>query len=135
MSIEPKSRTVTKQDVLAALGAMRSLPTRGSDDLDALFGAYVTAMQGTQAVHLQQAVTAIMRGALGHGFLPSPPELRIECDKIAKAEQAQRARLIEQRRRLDEMAGYERSLPEPTPEAKARVQAMVDAFMGRSSGA
>jgi len=126
-----ENRTVTRQDVASALVRLGSLPTRASDDALGDFEVYVTALQGARFDHLELAITAIMRGALGHGFLPSPPELRIECDKIAKAEQAQRAKLIEQRRRFEEMAGYQRALPEPTPEARARVQAMVDQFCGR----
>lgn len=92
MTARASDRIVTRQDVLAALVRMGTLPTRSSDDATAELGIYVEALGGVKADHLAGAVRAIIRGSLGHGFLPSPPELRIECDKIAKAEAAAAAR-------------------------------------------
>lgn len=128
-------RTVTKQDLMAALGRMRMLPTRATDDPSALFEAYVTAMDRVLVEHLSEAVTAIMQGALGHGFFPSPPELRIQSDRIRQAELERERRIAQARRQCEEAVQYQRQMPEPSPEAKARVQAMVDEFIGRSSHA
>lgn len=131
MTARASDRIVTRQDVLAALVRMGTLPTRSSDDATAELGIYVEALGGVKADHLAGAVRAIIRGSLGHGFLPSPPELRIECDKIAKAEAAAAAREHAERRRWEEVAEYRRTV-EHSPESRARVQAMVDQFLGRA---
>ncbi|MCI5078251.1 hypothetical protein [Oricola sp.] len=122
-----EQRTVTRQDVTAALVRLGSLPTRASEDAAGDLEMYITALQGARLDHLQLAITAIVRGSLGHGFLPSPPELRIETDRAAKAEAEQRARHAAEQRWRDEAHRY-REIPRPSPEARARVQAMVDAF-------
>lgn len=42
---------------------------------------YFIALEGTTRHGLSEAVKFILRGALGHTFFPSPPELRMQCDK------------------------------------------------------
>ncbi len=52
------------------------------------------ALEGVTRHGLAEAVRFILRGALGHGFMPSPPELRLQCDKAMQwhIEEAERIR-------------------------------------------
>ena len=45
---------------------------------------YYVALEGVSRFAIQTASKAIMRGALGHAFFPSPPELRMQCDEVMK---------------------------------------------------
>jgi len=56
------------------------------------------ALEGVTRHGLAEAVRFILRGALGHGFMPSPPELRIQCDKAMQwhHDEAERIRRREQ---------------------------------------
>lgn len=119
-------RVATEQDVLSALVALGSLPKRDTEQAELDLAAYHVALDDVSATGLAEAVRRILQGALGHGFFPSPPELRIECDRIARAEASERARLMEERKRREEAATY--SPPQHSLEARRRVQAMVDAF-------
>jgi len=57
-------------------------------------------LEGVTGPVLAAAVRAILQGALGHGFYPSPPELRIQCDAIQRLRQqvADRERRIARQR-------------------------------------
>ena len=85
---------------------------------------YGFALKGLPGEALKRAVTKIIRGEIDGvtKFMPTPPEL-------ANLVRAEARPLIEDRARAREtLDAYERGLPEKTPEAKARVRAMVDAF-------
>ena len=130
MSHEPKAdrlRTVTDQDICAALGELTALPPREGQELEPSLEAYRRALSGVSWRDLAAAVDDISRGALGHGYFPSPPELRIAVDRAAEVEAARLAKIANDRRWREEAHSF-RAIPRPTPEAKARVQAMVDAF-------
>ena len=120
------SRNVTAQDVLSALARLAALPNRSADVAMDNLDMFVEALDGVRADHLEHAIAAIIKGALNHGFMPSPPELRIQCDRCAKAESEQVAGLAVERRRQEEAAAYR--VPDHSADARARVQAMVDAF-------
>lgn len=83
------------------------------------------ALDGVTRHGLAEAVKFILRGALGHAFLPSPPELRIQCDKAMEWHERERDRIARreqiQRERIPDR-------DEPSPEAKARVSALYADF-------
>lgn len=83
---------------------------------------YFVALEGVTRYALGEAVKAIIRGALGHTFFPSPVELRQQCDKAMEphVRQAQRVRMSEQQAR--ENAEFDRVRAQRTPEAIARQQ-------------
>lgn len=72
----------TGDEVHAALELLRTLPRRAPVDVKILRKAFDIALDGVPGLVLRLAVESILQGTLGHPFMPSPPELRIECDKM-----------------------------------------------------
>lgn len=90
---------------------------------------YFIALEGVTRFALSEAVKAIMRGALGHSFFPSPPELRRQCDAAQQPhlDAARRIRLTadDMRDRREFEAARNRA---QSPAAKARVAAAYARF-------
>lgn len=88
----------TEMDKMGALASLAGLPSRqtSSEDLDR--AAYYVALDGVTRHGLAEAVRFILKGSLGHAFMPSPPELRIQCDKAMQwhHDEAERIRRREQ---------------------------------------
>lgn len=99
--------------------ALSALPKRVSLDAAMEFDSYVVATDGVMAHALAEATKRIMRGSLGHGFFPSPPELRMECDRIA-AEEREAGEFEARQRRLQQEQDEYRSTPK-SDESKRRV--------------
>lgn len=91
-------------------------------------GAYYVALEGVTRYGLAEAVRSILRGALGHAFFPSPPELRIQCDKAMGHHHDSLAR-AHHASKLRSQIVPERILP--TPEEKARVSKIYEEFCKR----
>ena len=91
--------------------------------------AYYVALDGVTRYALAEAVKAILRGSLGHAFLPSPPELRIACDKAMEHHAWERQHIA--RREQVERERREHAVHEPSPESKARVAAAYARFCER----
>jgi hypothetical protein len=94
-----------------------------------LLGAYEVALEGVSRWALAQATREILQGSLGHAFLPSPPELRREVDRVMAPHLAARRREAEEARRYTWEDDKPRALPAPTgdPEAVARWRARRNA--------
>lgn len=77
------------------------MPSRvvGDDMLDR--AAYYLALEGVTRFSLVEAARAILRGALGHTFFPSPVEIRMQCDKVM-------APYVSARRRMEDLAKQQR---------------------------
>lgn len=71
----------TADDWRAALALLDRLPSRATSSAEFDQQVYFIALDGTTRHGLSEAVKFILRGALGHAFFPSPPELRMQCDK------------------------------------------------------
>jgi hypothetical protein len=80
---------------MQALILLAKLPMRNPTDLALVKAVYFIALEGVTAFGLEQATKAIIRGSLGHAFMPSPPELRRECERIMDSE---RDKLVNARR-------------------------------------
>lgn len=134
-------RLVTRKDLLESLVRLGPLPRRAGDVVEIDEKVFAIAMQDARtqavvvaAVDLDVATRRIIAGALGHGFHPSPPELRTQCEK-AKAERVDVLhRQLRDRRILREMEDRRASLVERTDEERARVRARAQEAM-RSLGA
>ncbi|MDV4163101.1 hypothetical protein R1538_18425 [Rhizobium leguminosarum] len=120
-------RPATHADRVDALRVLaNALPGRRPVDKQLLLAAYELALEGVSRWGLAQAIREILQGSLGHGFLPSPPELRREIDRIMSPHVAARRREAEAARRYfwpdDDKP---RALPGPkgNPEAVARWRA------------
>jgi hypothetical protein len=86
---------------------------------------YFIALDGTTKHGLAEAVKFILRGALGHAFFPSPPELRMQCDKAMEWHERERERIVRREQIQRERVP---ARTEPSPQAKARVARAYDEF-------
>jgi len=119
----------TEADKAAALASLAGLPSRvtSSEGLDR--AAYYLALEGVTRHGLATAVRKIMQNALGHGFMPSPPELRGQCDKAMEWHEAMAHRI---RRRERENEEFNRQFGKPverSEQGRARVSAAYQRFL------
>jgi hypothetical protein len=89
---------------------------------------YFVALEGVTRYALSEAVKFIIRGGLNHTFFPTPVELKLACDQAQRPvdDMARRVRLTEEQRQ--ERQHFDRFQASKTPEAKARVAALVAKF-------
>lgn len=64
--------------------------------------SYYLALEGVTRYGLSEAVRAILQGKLGHAFFPSPPELRMQCDKAMEGHRWHRERERRETRYINE---------------------------------
>ena len=129
--IPDTTRLASEQDKLQALASLATLPAQRSysaeqDEINDR--AMLHALEGVPRYALMEAVHAVLKGALGHTFFPSPVELRQQCDKAMEPHirQAERIRVQEIQER--ERAEYARSRQGQTPAARTRVAAAYAKF-------
>ncbi|MGX5708249.1 hypothetical protein [Brucella lupini] len=105
-------------------GLTSVLPSRAMENGEAEKLAYKKALVGVTKFGLETAVDNILRGSLGHGFMPSPPELRMQIDAVmkpildARAWDAERDRIL--REQCEEQRQRAQSQSTWTPESRAR---------------
>ncbi|MGR9399313.1 hypothetical protein ACU8M5_06040 [Rhizobium leguminosarum] len=107
-----------------------ALPGRQPVDKQLLLAAYQVALEGVTRWGLAQATREILQGSLAHGFMPSPPELRREIDRIMAPHVAARRREAEAAHRYKWAEDDKpRALPGPMgdPEAIAKWRARRNA--------
>lgn len=65
---------------------LSGLPARGATDPNLTKAVYLKALEGVTRHSLEVAADKIIMGHSGleHGFMPSPPELRRECERVMK---------------------------------------------------
>lgn len=117
----------TEQQKAAALASLAALPSRqmSSEGLDR--ASYYVALDGVTRVGLSEAVKAILRGALGHAFFPSPPEFRMQCDRAMEVYEDQRTRDA-RRERLQREAAEHRPVGPKTPAQLERAKRLLAKF-------
>ncbi len=96
------------------------LPARGATDPNLTRGVYLKALEGVTRHSLEVATDNIIKGHsnLEHGFMPSPPELRRECERVMKP--------------INDSARYVREVDQARAEAKGRkYSSPVDATINR----
>ncbi|WP_327211705.1 hypothetical protein [Rhizobium ruizarguesonis] len=92
-------RPATHADRVDALRVLvNALPGRRPVDMELMLAAFELALEGCSRWALAQATREILQGSLGHGFMPSPPELRREIDRIMAPHLAARRREAEAER-------------------------------------
>ena len=116
----------TQAEMLECLTLLSSLPSRASADDRINVAGFYLALEGVSRHALQTATKQIMQGSLGHAFLPSPPELRQECDKVMRPILEARARDAQDKRIREEMKA-DQSRAKWTPESRARATAKWEA--------
>jgi hypothetical protein len=118
-------------NILQALALLAALPSRQADDAALDKETFFIALEGVTRHGLIEATKAILRGELGHAFFPSPPELRMQCDKGMEWHERMRDRI-----RRNEQAAAQRP-PEKralTPQERERQAERMRQFH-RSIGA
>lgn len=80
------SMLVSEEDISKAMYILSALPSRVQSDRTLFKEVYFRALHGVSRHSLEVAVQNIIQGhsELQHGFLPSPPELRRECERVMK---------------------------------------------------
>lgn len=91
-------KPATEVEKIQALVTLSGLPSRETTAGEIDNAAFMMALDGVTRYGLSEAVRFILRGALGHAFLPSPPELRIQCDKAMEHHKQMRERIARQER-------------------------------------
>lgn len=117
----------TDADKVEALEALSPLPSRPIDPeaADAAGLTYSVALEGVTSFGLKAAVDSILKGSLGHGFMPSAPELRIEIDRIMKPYVDRRAERARRQRAYDEAPG---DIPARAHGWQDRARALMEKF-------
>lgn len=93
-------------------------------DVTIINQAYAMALDGVELHGLQQATRNILKGCLNHAFMPSPPELRMECERVMQPLRLHRQKHSEDTRLRQENAG---ASAEISAEARQRMQALWQA--------
>jgi hypothetical protein len=91
-------KPATEVEKIQALVTLSGLPSRETTAGEIDNAAFMMALDGVTRYGLSEAVRFILRGALDHAFLPSPPELRIQCDKAMEYHKQMRERIARQER-------------------------------------
>lgn len=111
------------------LGRLKSLPSRSSDTAEIDLLSFEDALCGFPFQVVIEAMRQINRFALGHRFHPTVPEFYDLCSRIQRKEAEDRARETEpQRQRHENEQQRLRHEQTKTPEARARVAAMLARF-------
>ena len=113
---------------MQALASLAGLPSRQADEDGIDRKMYFVALDGVSRYALNEAVKAIIRGALGHTFYPTPVEFRQQCEKAMEPHirQAERVRIQEAQER--ERAEFARTRQGQTPASRERVAAAYAKF-------
>ena len=88
----------SQQDKIKALVLLAGMPAREAGDTQVDKAAYYLALENVTRYGLAEAVKAILQGQLGHAFFPSPPELRMQCDRAMEHHKQMRERIARQER-------------------------------------
>ncbi|TGU99170.1 hypothetical protein EN794_000035 [Mesorhizobium sp. M00.F.Ca.ET.151.01.1.1] len=127
-------RTATPRDLLVTLAVFNPLPRRSSGNPELEFASFQTALEGREPgkivvgyTDLVSAARAIMQGALGHGFHPSPVELRMWCDACRDQRLEEIAKADRRRAADNEQAAY-RSTGTKSEQGRERVAAAYALF-------
>lgn len=124
-------KPATESEKAAALVSLSTLPSRATSSEGIDRAAYYIALDGVTRHGLSEAVKFILKGALGHAFFPSPPELRMQCDRAMEWHEQEQTRI---RRRQQIEADRPTARPEPTADQKRRVQEAYRQFLASYEG-
>lgn len=129
-------RMAALKDLLEALAKLGALPRRSMTDVrieEAVFTLALRDEQGGRVVvaaeDLHKATQRIISGALGHGFHPSPPELRRVCDQVKDERLTEQSRRIREQRLMREMEARRSSRQHRTPEELEHVRRRTEEVM------
>ncbi|MDM7852353.1 hypothetical protein [Pseudochrobactrum kiredjianiae] len=122
---------VTETDIKKAMYILSALPTRDPIDRNLIQIVYLKALEGVTIHSLEIATNNFNSGHshVDHTFMPSQAELRKECDLVQRKFAEERARKLDpHRQRCENEQQRLRHEATKTPEARARVAAMLARF-------
>ncbi len=130
LTISDTASKSSRSEITQALSLLRSLPRRATDTGQGKLNleAYFIALEGVTRWGLSEAIKAILKGALGHGFMPSPPELRRQYEVAMKPVYDQWQRANREAREMAERQAERKTEIVRTPEARAKIAATYAAF-------
>ena len=105
-----------------------ALPAREAANEQIDKASYYIALEGVTRYGLTEAVRNILKGGLSHAFFPSPPELRMQCDKAMEWPERQRERQIREDRYIQERRDNN-AFVQRSPEAITRQQQAYRQFL------
>ena len=111
----------SQEDKIKALISLGGLPAREATNQQIDKALYYLALDGVTRYGLAEAVRAVSQNKLGHGFFPSPPELRGLCDKAMEWHEHQREREYREERYIRERR-ENNAIVQRSPEAIVRQQ-------------
>lgn len=103
------------------------LPSRPTSEGKADSAVFLLSLDGVTRWGLMAAIEGIVKGSLGHAFMPSPPELRLAIDQTMLPHIEARAQAI-RREKLEAETAEFGPIPERTPEQIARVASAYERF-------
>lgn len=112
---------------MKALLLLNSLPSRIVEGAELNKAAYFIALAGVELFGLQRAVENILKGKLGHGFFPSPAELRLQCEGVMQPIRDAQHKAKREREHREAEADF--APIDHSPAAKARVAALYQQFL------
>lgn len=110
---------------------LTSLPYRKTEDGKVRTDAYLIALEGVTRFGLGEATKAILRGSLGHGFYPSPVELRQQCDRAMDPVWRQGLAYKRKQERQAFNDAERKVMAQQTPEARERVRSTYEQYCAR----
>lgn len=126
-SDEPRMAALA--DLLHALAKLGALPRRTGAFVEIEEAVFALALKDDRgqrtlvaAMDLETAVHRIVQGCLGHGFHPSPPELRRVCDEVRDERRAEVQRRTREQRLISGAESRRLSRITHSDEERARVR-------------
>ena len=99
-------------DLLAVLVKLGDLPRRQSVNVEVSEAVFMMALHdphsravAVAACDLDTAMLRILAGELQHGFHPSPPELRMVCDRVRDERLKEQHRVLREQRMTSVFGG------------------------------
>lgn len=115
--------------MLRCLTLLSGLATKVSDSDEVNIAAYYIALDGVSRFALETATRQIIQGALGSDFMPGPPVLRMQCEKVMRPIREAASREKEMRRAYSDLANARSAMCRKlTPDQQVRRLAVLDKF-------
>lgn len=121
-------KPANETEKIQALVMLSGLPSRATTAGELDNAAYMIALDGVPRYGLQNAVKNILRGSLAHAFMPSPPELRMECDRAMQWYEREVEKIRRDERENAAWRHTHGDVVKQTPEMRARVAELYAEF-------
>lgn len=119
----------TQAEMLQCLTLLSGLASKASDSDEVNIAAYYIALDGVSRFALETATRQIIQGALGNDFMPGPPVLRTQCEKVMRSVREAEWRERELRRACADLEATMRATSRRlTPDQQVRRLAVLEKY-------